>query len=91
MKEESQSKGSRLWYKDCGILDSDTRVESWCTHEYYTWFMMGGLLARPRYEGIFGFTNTQRSNQIGTELLNFMHISTTMYQQVTPGSIDHLI
>lgn len=79
MKEESQSKGSRLWYKDCGILDSDTRVESWCTHEYYTWFMMGGLLARPRYEGIFGFTNTQRSNQIGAELLNLMHITTTMY------------
>ncbi|KAG5575981.1 hypothetical protein H5410_056115 [Solanum commersonii] len=66
-------------------------VESWCTPEYYTWFMMGGILARPSYEGILGFTNTQRSNQIGMELLNLMHITTTMYHQVTPQSIDHLI
>ncbi|KAH0655160.1 hypothetical protein KY285_030042 [Solanum tuberosum] len=75
----------------CGILDSDIGVESWCTPEYYTWFMIGGILARPSYEGILGFTDTQRSNQIGMELLNLMHITTTMYQQVTPRSIDHLI
>ncbi|KAG5614709.1 hypothetical protein H5410_014533 [Solanum commersonii] len=66
-------------------------IESWCTPEYYTWFMVGGILARPRFKGILGFTNTQRSNQIGTKLLNPMHITTTMYQQVTPRSIDHLI
>ncbi|KAH0632836.1 hypothetical protein KY284_035622 [Solanum tuberosum] len=75
----------------CGILDSDMGVESWCTPEYYTWFMIGGILTRPSYEGILGFTDTQRSNQIGMELLNLMHITTTMYQQVTPRSIDHLM
>ncbi|KAH0752055.1 hypothetical protein KY285_005203 [Solanum tuberosum] len=64
----------------CGIVESDMGVESWCTPEYYTWFMMGGILARPSYEGTLGFTNTQRSNQIGTELLNLIHITTTMYQ-----------
>ncbi|KAG5591490.1 hypothetical protein H5410_042004 [Solanum commersonii] len=66
-------------------------VESWCTPEYYTWFMMGGILVRSSYEGILGFTNTQRSNQIGMELFNLMHITTTKYQQVTPRSINHLI
>ncbi|KAG5571811.1 hypothetical protein H5410_061577 [Solanum commersonii] len=35
----------------------------------------------PSYEGILGFTDTQRSNQIGTELLNLMPITTTMYHQ----------
>ncbi|KAH0642207.1 hypothetical protein KY290_033805 [Solanum tuberosum] len=65
----------------CGILDSDMGVESWCTPEYYTWFMMGGILARPSYEGILGFTDTKRSNQIGMELLNLMHITTTMYRR----------
>ncbi|KAG5629334.1 hypothetical protein H5410_001051 [Solanum commersonii] len=64
----------------CGILDSDMGVESWCTPEYYTWFMMGEILARPSYEGILGFIDTQRSNQIVMELLNLMHITTTMYQ-----------
>ncbi|KAH0746476.1 hypothetical protein KY285_008133 [Solanum tuberosum] len=38
----------------CGILDSDMGVESWCTPEYYTWFMIGGIFARPSYEGILG-------------------------------------
>ncbi|KAH0769773.1 hypothetical protein KY290_013755 [Solanum tuberosum] len=75
----------------CGILDSDMGVESWCTPEYYAWFMIGGILARPSYEGILGFTDTQRSKRISMELLNLMHITTTMYQQVTPRSIDHLI
>ncbi|KAH0729920.1 hypothetical protein KY289_001108 [Solanum tuberosum] len=75
----------------CGILDSDMGVESWCTPEYYTWFMMGGILARPSYEGVLEFTDTQISNQIGTDLLNLMHITITMYHQVTPWSIDHLI
>ncbi|KAG5605391.1 hypothetical protein H5410_026883 [Solanum commersonii] len=65
--------------------------ESWCTPEYYTWFMMGGILARPSCDGILGFTDTQRSNQIGTELFNLMHITTIMYHQVTPRSVDHLI
>ncbi|KAG5571548.1 hypothetical protein H5410_061314 [Solanum commersonii] len=53
--------------------------------------MMGRILARPSCDGILGITNTQRSNQIGTELLNLMPITTTMYHQVTPRSIDHLI
>ncbi|KAG5590753.1 hypothetical protein H5410_041267, partial [Solanum commersonii] len=63
----------------CSILDSDIGIESWCTPEYYTWFMMGGIFARPSYEGILGFTDTQRSNQIGMELLNLMPITNTMY------------
>ncbi|KAG5590055.1 hypothetical protein H5410_040569 [Solanum commersonii] len=76
------------WY---GILDLGMGVESLCTLEYYTWFMMRGILARPNCDGILGFTDTQRSNQIGTELLNLMPITTTMYHQVTPWSVDHLI
>ncbi|KAG5580223.1 hypothetical protein H5410_050850 [Solanum commersonii] len=64
------------WY---GILDSGMRVESWCTPEYYTVFMMGGILARPSYYGILGFMDTQRSNQIGMELLNLTPITITMY------------
>ncbi|KAK4729648.1 hypothetical protein R3W88_022636 [Solanum pinnatisectum] len=67
------------WY---GILDLGMRVESWCTLEYYTWFMKGGILTRPSYDRILGFTDTQRSNQIGTELLNLMPITTTMYHQL---------
>ncbi|KAG5620495.1 hypothetical protein H5410_005713 [Solanum commersonii] len=42
----------------CSILDSDIGVESWCTLKYYTWFIIGGILTRPNYEGIFGFTDT---------------------------------
>ncbi|KAH0746036.1 hypothetical protein KY285_007693 [Solanum tuberosum] len=76
------------WYD---ILDLGMVVKSWCTPEYYTWFMMEGILARLSCDGILGFTDTQRSNQIGTELLNLMHITTTMYHQVTPQSVDHLI
>ncbi|KAG5599158.1 hypothetical protein H5410_030528 [Solanum commersonii] len=53
--------------------------------------MMGGILARPSCDGILGFTNTKRSKQIGTELLNLMHITTTIYHQVTPRSVEHLI
>lgn len=66
-------------------------VKSWCTPEYYAWFMMGGILARPTYEGTLGFTDTQRLDKIGSELLNLMHITTTMYHQLTPRSIDHVI
>ncbi|KAG5595875.1 hypothetical protein H5410_037107 [Solanum commersonii] len=80
-----------LVQKWCGILDSGIGVESWCMPEYYTWFMMAGILSKHRYEGILGFTDTQRSNQIGTELLNLMPITTTMYHQVTPRSVDHII
>ncbi|KAH0689362.1 hypothetical protein KY289_016720 [Solanum tuberosum] len=76
------------WYD---ILDLGMKVESWCTPEYYTWFMMGGILARPSCDGILGFTDTQRSNQIGMELLNLMYITTSMYHQVTPRSVNHLI
>ncbi|KAH0709464.1 hypothetical protein KY284_010891 [Solanum tuberosum] len=43
------------WYD---ILDLGMGVESWCTPEYYTWFMMGGILARPTCDGILGFTDT---------------------------------
>ncbi|KAH0669656.1 hypothetical protein KY285_023821 [Solanum tuberosum] len=66
-------------------------IESWCTPEYYTWFMMGGILSRPRCDRILGFTDTQRSNQIGTEILNLMPITITMYHQVTPRPVHHLI
>ncbi|KAK6775741.1 hypothetical protein RDI58_026742 [Solanum bulbocastanum] len=76
------------WYD---ILDLGMGVESWCTLEYYTWFMMGGILARPSCDGILGFTDTQRSNKIGTEILNLMPITTTMYNHVTAWSVDHLI
>lgn len=42
----------------CDILNLDMGVESWCTPEYYTWFMRGGILARPSYEGILEFIDT---------------------------------
>ncbi|KAH0670782.1 hypothetical protein KY285_025035 [Solanum tuberosum] len=52
---------------------------------------LGGIFARPSYDGILGFTDTQRSNQIGMELLSLMPITNTMYHQVTPRSVDYLI
>ena len=51
---------------------------------------MGGVHVRPTCGGILRFTDGQRSNQIGTKLLNLMLITTTMYHQVTPQSVDHL-
>ncbi|KAG5599487.1 hypothetical protein H5410_030857 [Solanum commersonii] len=53
--------------------------------------MMGGILTRPSCDRILGFTFTQKSNQIGIELLNLMPITTTMYHHMTPWSVDHLI
>ncbi|KAG5576042.1 hypothetical protein H5410_056176 [Solanum commersonii] len=53
--------------------------------------MMRGIFTRSSCDGILGFKDTQRSNQIGTELLNLIHITTTMYHQVTPWCVDYLI
>ncbi|KAG5586033.1 hypothetical protein H5410_046467 [Solanum commersonii] len=81
MKEEFRSKGSPLWYKDgTHILDSHTELNRGALSILHLVYDRG-ILARPSYEGISGFTDTQRSNQIGMEILNLIHITTTMYQQ----------
>ncbi|KAH0669355.1 hypothetical protein KY285_023513 [Solanum tuberosum] len=57
------------------------------------WSNMALVEEFSRGPAVMGFwlTDSQRSNQIGTELFNLMHITTTMYHQVIPRSVDHLI
>ncbi|MCE0482152.1 hypothetical protein HAX54_040599 [Datura stramonium] len=69
----------------------DDGVGSWCILEYYAWLTMGGPLARASTAGIPGISGDRRERQIAMELVHILPISTHLYQQVIPSSLDHLI
>ncbi|KAG5575547.1 hypothetical protein H5410_055681, partial [Solanum commersonii] len=52
--------------------------------QYYTWFMIGGILTRPSYVGNLGVHRHPKVKSNWYEVLNRIHITTTMYQQRDP-------
>ncbi|KAH0743015.1 hypothetical protein KY290_031008 [Solanum tuberosum] len=72
-------------------IDLEIREEKWYTPEYYASRNTVSHMAHPSVHGHWGFVENQQIDWIRESVLPRMGFTTSMYNQIVPGSIDYLI
>ncbi|KAM3355809.1 protein SHORT ROOT IN SALT MEDIUM 1-like [Capsicum galapagoense] len=73
------------------ILSLGMGGNAYCTPKYYTWYRLEGIIAQPSLKSLQGLADIHRTDQIRDQLLHLSPVTTAMYEQVIPGSMDNLI
>lgn len=64
---------------------------SWCITEYFMLINEEDELSRPSREGMIGLEDVAAALQIYHEIFSHYLVTTAMYRQVIPWSIDHML